>query len=218
MILWMLILSGVLAQGQSIDETVNLSVITLQSLMLAWYKRRHQDYPSENLTRFHLRASKIGSKSDQTLKAKGAETWGYMFFLLDLLDQVKERIADTQRAKRLLRAGRALEGLHVTWRNASMRLTPAEQATCWNFFQSFIQATHAETECALPKRHMLLHVLERMPVLGNPRYYANWLDESLNKHLKSACRMVSQVNFERSLYCSMRELLKRFHARSVENA
>ena len=98
-----------------------------------------------------------------------------------------------------------------------MRLSAADQAQSWHFYQSFIQATVGEQECELPKRHMLLHVLQRMPSLGNPRFYANWCDEGLNKRLKCACRLVSQVNFERSLYCRMRELLKRFHARSMQN-
>ena len=64
---------------------------------------------------------------------------------------------------------------------------------------------------------MLMHVLQRMPNLGNPRFYANWMDETLNKHLKHSCRMVSQVNFERSLYIRMRELLKRLHARIMKH-
>jgi hypothetical protein len=130
---------------------------------------------------------------------------------------VQERIPDRLRAKRLLQAGRALEDMNNTWRNAPMRMSATQQAKSWHAYQTFIHATESEPECELPKRHMLVHLLQRMPDLGNPRFYANWTDETLNKHLKNACRMVSQINFERSLYCRMRELLKRFHARSMEN-
>jgi hypothetical protein len=215
-ILWMIILSGVLAQSSSVDELVNISAIALQNMMLNWYQCRHDKNPSEGLTRLHLRESKLGSRSDQKLKAKGAETWGLLLFLLDLLDQVQERIPDRHRAKRLLRAGRALETLYVSWRDAPMRPSATDQAKAWHAYNIFIHATESESECELPKRHILVHVLERMADLGNPRFYANWMDETLNKHLKNACRLVSQVNFERSLYCRMRELLKRFHRRSAE--
>ena len=212
-IVWQIILSGAVAHCSSMDETINVSVIALQNLMSAWYKCRHEKNPFEGLTRYHLRASKLGTKPDPALKAKGAETWGLLLFLLDLLDQVQEHIQDRQRAKRLLRAGRALEELHVSWRNASMRMSATEQAKSWHAYNKFINATKSEPECEIPKRHMLLHVLQNMANLGNPRFYANWMDETLNKHLKNSCRLVSQVNFERSLYCRMREMLKRVHAR-----
>ena len=99
------------------------------------------------------------------------------------------------------------------WRQGATRLSAAEQAQSWACFQRFIASTEAEEECQIPKRHMLFHVLERMSDHGNPKGYANWMDETLNRALKLACRHVSQQNFERSLYRNMREWLRRFHAK-----
>ena len=59
-----------------------------------------------------------------------------------------------------------------------------------------------------PKRHAVAHMLLKTPILGNPRAYANWLDESLNKVLKAACMGILQATFESSLLLRMPELLE----------
>lgn len=215
-ILWMTLLSGVLVSASNLEELLSVSVLVLQNQLSAWYKRRHSANPQEMLTRYHLRESKIGTRSAPTFKAKAAETYGFMLFLLDLLDQVHERMPDPARAVRLLKAGRALEHLLGIWREGGGRLSAAEQVRCWECFDVFVASTHEEPECDIPKRHMLFHILQRMPDQGNPKIYANWLDETLNRHLKLCCRDVSQVHFERSLYCRMRARLQRFFADKTE--
>ncbi len=68
----------------------------------------------------------------------------------------------------------------------------------------------------IPKRHLMSHVLDRIPYMGNPRLYANWLDESLNKLLKAACRSVAQCTFEPFLLMRMAVLLQpRGHKRKA---
>ncbi len=59
----------------------------------------------------------------------------------------------------------------------------------------------------IPKHHLCLHLIYNLPLHGNPMWYANWRDESLNKVLKACCRNVSQRTFEVSLLLRMRELI-----------
>ena len=51
---------------------------------------------------------------------------------------------------------------------------------------------------------MIEHLVNR----GNPRLYSNWLDESLNKTLRAACRQLSQATFEPELLVHMERLLE----------
>jgi len=140
-----------------------------------------------------------------------------MLFLLDMLEQLWHRMPDVRRAQRLLKAGRALEELLNIWRQAGMRLSAAEQVHSWDCFQRFIVSTEPEPDCMIPKRHQFLHILQRIPDMGNPKRYANWMDETLNRHLKQVCRHASQTSFEASIYRRMREWLRRFHRkRSAE--
>ena len=59
-----------------------------------------------------------------------------------------------------------------------------------------------------PKVHLLYHMLACIRFMGNPRVYANWIDEDLNKSLKQACRNCSQLAFERTLLLRFKILLR----------
>ena len=55
----------------------------------------------------------------------------------------------------------------------------------------YADTLHIE-ELDTPKKHMFIRLRDDLHVLGSPRYYTNWLDESLTKLLKALCRLVSQ--------------------------
>ena len=85
---------------------------------------------------------------------------------------------------------------------------------CWNKYTEFLAHTEDIEEMKIPKRHVIVHMLERMPDLGNPHKYSNWLDESLNKDLKHCCRKTTAFeHFETNLYVRMRAWLKRVWAK-----
>ena len=61
-----------------------------------------------------------------------------------------------------------------------------------------------------PKHHIVFHLMAKIPLLGNHQLYATWLDEALNKVLKTSCRNASQAVFERTVLLRMRELLRQW--------
>jgi hypothetical protein len=63
-------------------------------------------------------------------------------------------------------------------------------------------------EVFVPKHHVIFHALKDTAEKGNPWSYSSWLDESLNKTLKAACRNASQITFEETILSKMHELLK----------
>ena len=96
-----------------------------------------------------------------------------------------------------------------TWQNAETQMDGEAMLKCWKYFGSFIASTEELEEMKIPKRHVIVHILERMPDFGNPKKYANWLDESLNKDLKQCCRKTTAYeHFEESLYIRMKEWLR----------
>jgi hypothetical protein len=62
-------------------------------------------------------------------------------------------------------------------------------------------------DCFKPKHHMMWHLIYNIAEHGNPKSYATWKDESLNKQLKAVCRFTSQLTFENSVLTRMQELL-----------
>ena len=91
--------------------------------------------------------------------------------------------------------------------NNGVRLPEASIEVCWNMGLRFLNLTEAYEDQLIPKRHLLLHMLRALPVLGNPSFYSSWKDESNNKLLKLCCRKVSQSTFEISVLSAMRSVL-----------
>ncbi len=69
-------------------------------------------------------------------------------------------------------------------------------------------ALMAHFDCFVPKHHIVVHLLRKTGFQGNPMVYSTWLDESLNKLLKAACKNVSAATFYKSVLLKMRDLLK----------
>ena len=57
------------------------------------------------------------------------------------------------------------------------------------------------------KHHLMLHLISRSLLFGNPKYLAVWLDESLNKQMKAALRNVHQLTFEKRALVTVNSLV-----------
>ena len=58
----------------------------------------------------------------------------------------------------------------------------------------------------LPKHLIFIHLTIFIKHTGNPKYFANFLDESLNSILKSIAQGVHRLTWERSIFCRVRLL------------
>ena len=70
----------------------------------------------------------------------------------------------------------------------------------------------------IPKVHLSMHLIYRTTRQGAGNLYSNWLDESLNKILKRACRGASQQTFEVTVLRRMSWNLRQLSARSAGSA
>ena len=98
--------------------------------------------------------------------------------------------------RNLLKAGEALVRLVRVWSTAGTRLKPAELQLMLDSWNDFANRTEGMTSMHIPKRHLTAHLIARVPWFGNTRRYGNWVDESLNRKLKAATRLVHQSTFE----------------------
>ena len=64
-----------------------------------------------------------------------------------------------------------------------------------------------------PKTHFMYHQTQRSLWMGNPFFYACFLDESLNKTLKRAVRLCHQQCFESQAFCKIEECLRIWQAK-----
>ena len=82
-----MVTSFVWGQHATAEETFANAVTACRHQLDTWYKARQQQRPDEHLTRINNFTKKVvGDPDAKKLKTKGAETWGFLLFLLDKLN------------------------------------------------------------------------------------------------------------------------------------
>ena len=81
-------------------------------------------------------------------------------------------------------AGSSLLGLLRATRNHQYVFTAAAVQRFYVDSKEYIKAMKSLGWKLKPKDHMLMHIAFRVPYLGSPALYANWLDESHNRLLR----------------------------------
>ena len=204
---WYLLLSGVYGGHGNQDERLQTACLVFRHELMTWYGRRQRERPHEQLTRlsdFSLKT--VGEPAKRKLKTKGAETYGLLLFLGDELERRASVLGDA--CSCLAQASRALERFVAIQNEAGTVMTMSETQACWDALGAHYALTASLDDFDTPKRHLVLHMLRMIPTAGNPRRYACWLDESLNRLLKASCRTISQATFDTSVLTAMRELLR----------
>jgi hypothetical protein len=123
-VLWFILGSDLYGFVGAVDENLQVSVIAFRHRLLGWYKRRHQEFPEEVLTRVNdFTIKMLGTRTKKKCKTKGAETWGLALFLIEELRLNLGRLGE--RGARLLLAGECLQRLVNIWEEHG-RVIPQE--------------------------------------------------------------------------------------------
>ena len=130
-LLWTIFESRVWGDLGTEGENIQVAVQMFRSHQTAWYKQRAQVFPQERLTRLGKFSRKsVGTRNNQEFKAKAAETWCVMLFLLDQVRRFGERLGMNH--QRLLRAGECLERIVMIWREHKWIIPrPAQEESWW---------------------------------------------------------------------------------------
>ena len=199
-------MSGIYGSAGTADENLAVAILSMRAALMSWYKARHAENPSECLTRVaDFSAKTVGNASKQVLKTKGAETYGILMFSLFILNKYGARIGPQW--QRLLKAGKCLADIVKIWQEHDWIIPKAKRAEMMKLYCEHI-ALMVIFACFVPKHHLVFHLLHNAKYHGNPARYSTWLDESLNKLLKAACKNACSARFDPSALLRMRKLLK----------
>ena len=89
-----------------------------------------------------------------------------------------------------------------------MQVSAEQRFLSMRTWQRFVALTRGIPDVQIPKMHAIYHMILGVGLHGNPRAYANWIDEALNRILKSACRNISQRTVEYRVLLCMPQLLQ----------
>ena len=124
--IWLLISSGVYGASGSGEEHLRNSVLLMRHALMSCYGERRQEHPAQVLTRLNdLTPKMLGTKTAPKCKAKGAETWGLLLFLIAMLQ--KHAYVVGVAGARLHRAGSSLVRMVEIWDNSGRVLSPADR-------------------------------------------------------------------------------------------
>ena len=200
--IWYIILADVYGRITSIDADLDNAIRVMRAALTK--------FESQNklLTKIHdINRKSIGSKTKPALKTKGAETWTLMLFLLDQFKKHEGRLG--REGKDIFDAGDQLRKMNEIFHASGPVVSKDDQRSVFEFYSRHMALMKAY-EVFTPKHHLIWHMLKKIDYQGNPNIYATWLDESLNKTLKKACKDTSQITFETSMLMRMRRIMRDF--------
>ena len=207
-IVWLLINDGFWGRRDTIEELVHVAALLIRGELRAFYTTRHASNPQEGLTRiFGSMKKKIGTHAIPKLALKAAETWGFLKYLIQRMGEDLEVVKNLGHFKMYL-ACKALEELVTTWNESDINMNDAQiqrSYDCWNRFALYSKDMEGVD---IPKKHLVTHLLDEISFFWEPKRYANWIDESLNRELKYGLRLVSQAPFESFALLRFRAFLK----------
>jgi len=207
--IWTLIQSGMFGAIGGAEEQAERFVIILKFELSRFYWRRRREKPHEPLTEVgNITAKMLGTNDNRKLKTKAAETWGLLMFINDFLSNPTKLERAGPEGKRMVDAGGAMALIVHIMAQHGIVMPQFAVVNMLDAWKRFLSITEDLAELKTPKRHAIVHMIRNTPRQGNPRCYANWLDESLNKVLKRCCREIAQSTFESNVLLAMAELLK----------
>ena len=186
--LWMLLLANVFrCRGTTEDEIVQIGVMLLRAELWEWYGQRQRETKGMKMSKLNnLTLQMLGGKSKPTLKTKADETKWLTFFAIDMLS--KFPVASNKQYKPMLEAGLELANYIRILDCNPMKLSEAEITNLLECGKRHLLLLEEAGVPYTPKHHLFLHMTVRTARKGNPRFYATFLDESLNGKIAKICR------------------------------
>ena len=174
--------------GTTKPERDQLAILAIRNELWAWYKEEKKRTPERSVHKLEdLTLSMIGAEGHKKMNTKAAETKTLVLFCTWLLGKYKTKLA-TPTAKGLLRIGSSLSFLILTIDGSPRVMTRAQIQTMYDNVKMILAGWEAAGVPLVPKMHLLFHMVERAQTQGNPRFYATFLDESLNRTLRDLVR------------------------------
>jgi hypothetical protein len=111
--------------GMTADERHQAGVLAMRADLASFYRRHREQNPDDELTPVNdLTVKMFGSRSDPALHMSGAETWGFLLYLLWAGDKYK---ATLSAAGQVLReAGLCLQRIQLALRRSGPVPSPAQ--------------------------------------------------------------------------------------------
>ena len=185
--------------GRSEEEILEMTVPRIWNDLSDYYSR-YRRFAGAGWTEMQrLTVKMMGTKKYPLLRTKAVETKCLVPFAIELVTKHRARIGEPQ-ATALIRAGHALQNyFDLLHQHPAVVPPPGIQAMHEQalLFRRMADAGGIDPK---PKFHQSMHMVHDTITLGNPKTYATFLDESLNKTLAEICAASHRAVWELRVY------------------
>eukprot|EP00959_Pyramimonas_sp_CCMP1952_P474616 9503767-Pyramimonas_sp.AAC.3 len=154
----------------------------------------------------------VGDWNSTTLKVKAGEMVGLFEYLLQAVEKhlhaISDKATDTD-AVSLLRSGQQLKMFTDITKLKHRKLEPDQVAALKQHALAHVQLAQSANVHMVPKHHMMLHMAEEARHKGNPKFYATWTDETINRFVGNAAASCHRRTLERKSLQKTSVLLER---------
>ena len=179
------------------DDIMHANLLRLRSELFVWYQQKARADPAwaRGASRlWNLTIKMLGKESNPVLRAKANETKNLVEFVVALLENHAANLDETVH-KYLLASARAAHQVNEIIRTSPRLMTRDQQQELLNAFIRHCSMYERAGGHLVAKHHLMLHCIQRIGVLGNPKYYSCYRDESLNGVLIKISRRAHRMTF-----------------------
>ena len=180
------------------EEEMHIKMLRMRSTLWVHYKAMIASDPT-----WHKRASQVWNltikESNPCLKAKASESRHLLDFAVSLLEEHVDKL-DAVQGPFLLASGRAAQQVNAVIRECPRVMAVADQQRLLNAYLRHCSLYCRAGGVLAPKHHLMIHYIQRISYLGNPRFYSCYQDESLNGVVVKIARSCHRLTFMHSVH------------------
>ena len=214
MMIWFLLLSdcfGVTLPWMHHEDTIQLQLSRLRGALRAHYRdqrRNDPDWSTRASQVWTLTVKMLGKQEDPVMKTKAAETKELLGFVINLFEQYRAQLVqyDAIRFKFLFASAQAAAEVSSIMAASGRIMSLDDQQKMLASYTRHVAMYMRAGGNFVPKHHLFFHCIQRIQVLGNPKYYSTYRDESLNGVVVKLARSSHRLVFMESVHDRFRWL------------
>jgi hypothetical protein len=208
--LWDVLRSDVYAHGiplwLSAEDTMHLKLLRLRSDLWLHYQQMRAADPewSKRASQiWNLTLKMLGKETNPCVKAKASESRHLLDFCHSLMEK-HQHLMEPVRAKFMLASARAAVQVNAIIRDSPRNMSRADQQRLLDAYLRHCSMFVRGGGSLVPKHHLFIHCIQRISLLGNPRFYTCYKDESLNGVVVKIARSCHKMTFMHSVHNKFR--------------
>ena len=184
------------------EDVMHIKMLRLRSDLWLHYKAMQRSDPTWRKKAsqvWNLTLEMLGKEWNPVLRAKASESRHLLDFCVKVVE-AKQANLDPNCAGFLLAGGRAAQTVNDIMRDSPQIMSVDDQQRLLDAYIRHCTMHIRSGGNFVPKHHLMLHCIQRIAVLGNPRWYHCYHDESLNGVVKKIAKSCHRMTFMHSVH------------------